>query len=61
MNWRPLLTNIERLKLCLNSAPTREAARKAFDHFIAGNPGDDEAELGSLYYSWALYRLEGAL
>jgi hypothetical protein len=39
----------------------RADAPQAFDHFIAGNPGDEETELGSLYYSWALHRLGGAL
>jgi hypothetical protein len=48
------------LKLVLHCAPTRAAAREAFDYFIAGNPDDADVELGSFYYASTLYRLEGS-
>jgi hypothetical protein len=59
MSWHPLLTKTEALKLRLNSAPTREAARKELDQFVAGNPDDDEIELASIHYGYALFRLGG--
>jgi hypothetical protein len=61
MNWRPLLTPVKRMMLCLHCSPTREAAKRQFDAFVATNPGDDELELVSFYYSSALHRLESAL
>jgi hypothetical protein len=60
MNWRPLLTPVERMKLCLYCAPTREAAKRQFDALVSTDPGDDELELVSFYYSSALHRLGSA-
>ena len=57
MNWRPLLTRTEALKLRLNCAPTREVARREFDDFVAGGADDEELELASIHYGYALFRL----
>ncbi len=59
MSWGPLLTKSEGLKLRLNCAKTRAAARQGFDDFVASDPTDDELELGSAYYAWAIYELDG--
>jgi hypothetical protein len=59
MSWRPLLTKTEALKLRLNCAPTREVARREFDEFVAGGADDDELELASIHYGYALFRLGG--
>jgi hypothetical protein len=42
---RPLLTALERLKLCLRAAPTREAATRLFDEFVAAGASDADLEL----------------
>jgi hypothetical protein len=58
---RPLMTGLERLKLCLRAAPTREAATRLFDEFVAGGAGgasDAELELASIYLGWIFYELD---
>jgi hypothetical protein len=59
MSWRPILTPVERIKLLMQVAPSREAARMAFDEFVAGGADDAEVELASVYYGGALFRLDG--
>jgi hypothetical protein len=57
---RPPMTALERLKLCLKVAPTREAATRLFDEFIAGGASDAKREMASVYLGWTFYELDEA-
>jgi hypothetical protein len=53
------MTPTDGLKLRLRLVTSRAAAKREFEQFVASGPNEDELELGSLYYSHALYELEG--
>jgi hypothetical protein len=48
-----------RLKQELATAKSVKTAKRIFDEFIALGVTDAEIELGSVYFSWTLFEMEG--